>query len=54
MAGSCVPSMDLHSPYNTGNFLTDWGNYQLLQKYCAPNDATVQGSKTQVGNLKRL
>jgi len=24
MAGSCVPSMDLHSPYNTGNFLTDW------------------------------
>jgi len=24
MAGCCVHSVDLHSPYNTGNFLTGW------------------------------
>jgi hypothetical protein len=30
VAGSCEHSMNLHTPYNAGNFLTTWGHISFL------------------------
>jgi hypothetical protein len=54
MAGSCVHSVDLHSPYNTGNFLTDSVTTSFCRSTVLQMMQIIQGSKTQIENLKRL
>lgn len=51
MAGSCVHYMYFHSPYNTGNFLTDWVTISFCRSTVLQMMQTVQGSKTQFENF---